>query len=409
MRFSILRPTAVAWTAAFLFCILCCNTALAEDTRQTLTDQRDQAQQAYKEAQQALDQMESEQQQTQSQIEDLQGQAADIAGQLDAIYAALQEADRQLLERQADEQAAAQALEQKQLEYNDSLARCKEQLRAMQMLDGGGAIGLLAQARSLYQLLTFGETMEQISAKNDTILRQLTEQAQALELAKQQAEAAALQARQAKDSLDAQQEMLHSTEGQLQAALQQANKTLGQQQAAEQAQAVVTEAAKKAFEEASEALDAFVRAQSDRYTTQDLVLTSLDFRCPLDSYSSITTQFGEGDPWGIPHRGTDFAAPNGTPIYAVAAGVISAAGPVNSYGNCVQVSHGTASDGNRYDSLYAHMSRIAVSQGQTVEKGQIIGYVGNTGNVYGANGGYHLHLELRVNGGRVNPLAYLPC
>lgn len=272
MRFSILRPTAVAWTAAFLFCILCCNTALAEDTRQTLTDQRDQAQQAYKEAQQALEQMESEQQQTQSQIEDLQGQAADIAGQLDAIYAALQEADRQLLERQADEQAA-----------------------------------------------------------------------------------------------------------------------------------------KKAFEEASEALDAFVRAQSDRYTTQDLVLTSLDFRCPLDSYSSITTQFGEGDPWGIPHRGTDFAAPNGTPIYAVAAGVISAAGPVNSYGNCVQVSHGTASDGNRYDSLYAHMSRIAVSQGQTVEKGQIIGYVGNTGNVYGANGGYHLHLELRVNGGRVNPLAYLPC
>ena len=112
MRFSILRPTAVAWTTAFLFCILCCNTALAEDTRQTLTDQRDQAQQAYKEAQQALDQMESEQQQTQSQIEDLQGQAADIAGQLDAIYAALQEADRQLLELQADEQAAKKAFEE---------------------------------------------------------------------------------------------------------------------------------------------------------------------------------------------------------------------------------------------------------------------------------------------------------
>ena len=56
--------------------------------------------------------MESEQQQTQSQIEDLQGQAADIAGQLDAIYAALQEADRQLLERQADEQAAKKAFEE---------------------------------------------------------------------------------------------------------------------------------------------------------------------------------------------------------------------------------------------------------------------------------------------------------
>ena len=73
------------------------------------------------------------------------------------------------------------------------------------------------------------------------------------------------------------------------------------------------QAAKKAFEEASEALDAFVRAQSDRYTTQDLVLTSLDFRCPLDSYSSITTQFGEGDPWGIPHPGYRLCRPQRYP------------------------------------------------------------------------------------------------
>lgn len=408
MPFSVFRPAAVMWTVGVLLFAFVGTAVRAEDSRQTLTDRRDQAQQAYEEAQQTLEQIETEQQQTQSQIGALQGQAADIAGQLDTVYAALQEADRQLLQRQADEQAAAQALAQKQQEYDASLARCKDQLRAMQMLDGGGAIGLLGQARSLYQLLTFGETLQQISAKNDSILRQLTEQSQALELARQQAEEAARQAQQAKDALDVQQETLHRTEGQLQAALQQANETLSQQQAAEQAQAVATEAARKAFEDATEALDAYVRAQSDRYTTRDLVLTSLDFRCPLDSYSSITTQFGESDPWGIPHRGTDFAAPNGTPIYAVTDGVISAAGPVNSYGNCVQVSHGTASDGNRYDSLYAHMSRIAVSQGQTVEKGQVIGYVGNTGNVYGANGGYHLHLELRVNGGRVNPLAYLP-
>ena len=85
-----------------------------------------------------------------------------------------------------------------------------------------------------------------------------------------------------------------------------------------------------------------------------------------------------------------------------------AAGPVISYGNCVQICRGTAIDGSRYDSLYAHMSRLAVSQGQNVQKGDVIGYVGNTGNVYGANGGYHLHLELRVNGSRVDPLAYVP-
>ena len=78
------------------------------------------------------------------------------------------------------------------------------------------------------------------------------------------------------------------------------------------------------------------------------------------------------------------------------------------YGNYVQVSHGTADDGHRYDSLYAHMSSIAVAQGAAVQKGDLLGYVGNTGNVYGAGGGYHLHLELRVDGSRVDPLGFVP-
>ena len=167
--------------------------------------------------------------------------------------------------------------------------------------------------------------------------------------------------------------------------------------------------ARKAYLQATADLDAYARAQSSKYTTADLHLTSLAFRCPLDSYGRITTQFGEADPWGIPHRGADFAAPGGTPVYAIADGIVSAAAAVYSYGNCVQISHGTADDGNTYDSLYAHLNSIAVSQGSAVTKGQVIGYVGNTGNVYSTGGGgYHLHLELRVNRARVNPLAYVP-
>ena len=205
-----------------------------------------------------------------------------------------------------------------------------------------------------------------------------------------------------------QQAALADTQTALEAALLDANSTLTAQQAAAQAQAAVTDAAKKAYEDATAALDAYVREQSRRYTTADLHLTSLDFRCPLDSYGRITTQFAEPDPWGIPHRGTDFAAPGGTPIYAIADGVVSAARTMNSYGNCVQVSHGTADDGHRYDSLYAHMSSIAVAQGAAVQKGDLLGYVGNTGNVYGAGGGYHLHLELRVDGSRADPLGFVP-
>ena len=233
-------------------------------------------------------------------------------------------------------------------------------------------------------------------------LGQLAEQARA------EAEDAARRAEDAKAELEGQQTALHTAQSQLEAALLDANSTLTAQQAAAQAQTTVTDAAKKAYEEATAALDAYVRAQSRRYTTAELRLTSLDFRCPLDSYGRITTQFGEADPWGIPHRGTDFAAPGGTPIYAIADGIVSAARAMNSYGNCVQVSHGTADDGCRYDSLYAHMSSIAVAEGTAVRRGDLLGYVGNTGNVYGAGGGYHLHLELRVNGSRTDPLGYVP-
>ena len=51
---------------------------------------------------------------------------------------------------------------------------------------------------------------------------------------------------------------------------------------------------------------------------------------------------------------------------------------------------------------------VQISAGQTVHKGDVIGYVGNTGDVRGANGGYHLHLELRINGTRTDPLQYIP-
>lgn len=395
--------------AALVLCVLCCLPVRADDGRkQELTDRQQETQQAYEDAQSDLEALESAQQQTESEIGQLEGQTADLAKQLDAVYAALQEADRQLLEKQAAADAAARALEEAQQTYDATYARSKEQMRAMQKLDGGGGISFLVQARDFYQLLTLVDALQQMAAKNDEVLQRLQQQADALDAARQQAETARQQAEDARNALESQQQQLTATQNQLQTALQQANETLSEQESAARTQAIVTEAAKKAYEEATAALDAYVRAQSDRYTTADLVLTSLEFRCPLDSYSMITTQFAAPDPWGIPHRGTDFAAANGTPIYAIAAGVISAAGPVNSYGNCVQISHGTASDGSRYDSLYAHMSRIAVNQGQSVQKGDVIGYVGNTGNVYGANGGYHLHLELRVNGNRVNPLAYVP-
>ena len=95
------------------------------------------------------------------------------------------------------------------------------------------------------------------------------------------------------------------------------------------------------------------------------------------------------------HRGTDFAAPMGTPIMASGNGVIKKAGWCGGGGNCVVIKHNTT-----YETIYAHMSKFAagIKSGKRVKQGQTIGYVGSTGKSTGP----HLHYEVVVNGKKVN-------
>ena len=141
-------------------------------------------------------------------------------------------------------------------------------------------------------------------------------------------------------------------------------------------------------------------------------LSFTGFICPLRSYSRISSEYGyrTNPVTGVYklHGGIDFAAPGGTPIYAAASGYVSVAGwSTGGYGNYVVIYHGTMSDGKAYSTLYGHMSRIAAKQGTYVKQGDIIGYVGSTGNSTGS----HLHLEVwqgKTNAGRVNPRSYVP-
>ncbi|MFQ5776330.1 MAG: peptidoglycan DD-metalloendopeptidase family protein [Kiloniellaceae bacterium] len=97
------------------------------------------------------------------------------------------------------------------------------------------------------------------------------------------------------------------------------------------------------------------------------------------------------------HRGIDFAAPRGAPIYAAGDGVIERAGRNGAYGRYVRIRHNST-----YKTAYAHMSRIAkgMRKGKRVKQGQVIGYVGSTGRSTGP----HLHYEVMVGGRQVNPL-----
>ena len=117
---------------------------------------------------------------------------------------------------------------------------------------------------------------------------------------------------------------------------------------------------------------------------------------PLPGHTTISCNFGEEDAYGNPgHRGTDIPAAEGTPILAAHGGTVIVSGWNDSYGYQILLDNGAG-----LSTRYAHMIATAVSAGETVTAGQVIGYVGNTGD----STGFHLHFEVMQNGVRMNPL-----
>lgn len=124
-------------------------------------------------------------------------------------------------------------------------------------------------------------------------------------------------------------------------------------------------------------------------------------RTPLDSFRMSSNYGMRTHPvlGGLRgHKGVDLAAPTGTPVYATGDGVVGKAEWFSSYGNFIAINHGA-----ELETRYAHLSRMAVSAGQRVRKGDLIGYVGSTGRSTGP----HLHYEVRIAGMAVDPTPYM--
>ena len=118
---------------------------------------------------------------------------------------------------------------------------------------------------------------------------------------------------------------------------------------------------------------------------------------PLPGHTYISCHFGEVDAFGnAGHRGTDIPAPEGTPILAAHSGTVLVSGWNDSYGNQVLLDNGAG-----LSTRYAHMMQTAVTAGEAVTAGQVIGYVGSTGD----STGFHLHFEVMQGGVRVDPLS----
>ena len=391
---SLLLSVAVAMTMTLSTVMTPLAAASVSDLRQKLQEQ----QAALEKVNQQLKETQSNKADAQALKTQLEQQKSLLLSQIGTLTEQIGGLDNDIVNKQDEINQKQQEIDQKQAEYDQRWADFKDRMRAMQRLNDGGSIALLSSATNLYQLLTFATTLEQIVSKDEEICQQLEDEHTQLEQQRAELEQAKADLEATKADYEAQKAALNSKTSELAENISQTDESISKAEAEEQALKEAQIEANKKVDEAAKELDAALNAANQAYGNAS-IQCSLDFGRPLATYKYVSCYFG-----GNGHRGTDYAAPGGTEIYAVSGGVVTAAAFHYSWGYYVQVYHGKDDNGNSYSTLYAHMnSAPIVSVGQSVSKGQTLGYVGSTGN----STGNHLHLEMKVNNVLVNVMNYL--
>ena len=330
----------------------------------------------------------------QSQISVLKGQIAEVQNSIGLKEQEIAAKEQQITEKEA--------------EIADQWGDFKQHMAAMQELRDGGSVAMLSAVNDLYELLTFNEVMQDISIKDTEILDNMKNAKEALESDKLTLESQRSELQSKKADLDAQNSQMRAKQNELNSSVAAAQMSAAEaQQAQKDAQAAI-ESDEMNYEAVKKQIQKLIAAAAASKPT----LSFTGFICPLKSYSRISSEYGwrKNPVTGVNklHAGTDFAAPGGTPIYAAASGYVQVAGwSSGGYGNYVIIYHGKMSDGNQYSTLYGHMRSVATSAGKYVQQGEVIGYVGSTGN----STGNHLHLEVWKGGSKanaVNPRGYIP-
>ena len=338
-----------------------------------------------------------------------------VQGQISVLKTQIAQVQNSIGLKEQEIAAKEQEITAKQGEIDAQWSAFKGHMAAMQELREGGSVAMLSSVTNLYELLTFNEALQDISVKDTEILTNMRNAKEALEndklqLEEQRAELktqkADLQSKKA--DLDAQNSQMRAKQNELNSSVAAAQMSAAEaQQAQKDAQAAI-ESDEMNYEAVKKQIQKMIAAAAASKPT----LSFTGFICPLKSYSRISSEYGwrKNPVTGVNklHAGTDFAAPGGTPIYAAASGYVQVAGwSSGGYGNYVIIYHGKMSDGNQYSTLYGHMRSVATSAGKYVQQGEIIGYVGSTGN----STGNHLHLEVWKGGSKanaVNPRGYIP-
>lgn len=342
-------------------------------------------------AQDALDAIEDEIEQIES--------GKEAAQQSKAYYEELSNAVKQQIEAQSNLISAQQEsinakqkeLEAKIAEVESTQALFDERMKTMYVQHNRSSLSVLLGVTSFAEALRYIENLQYIAQSDTELIATLRAQKDELDTVIADLDAELAELEQQKADLEAQKQQYVNS-------VTAANNEISAAEAELAAKSEEEEELQRLYEEAYQEWLAWVHDESG----SDVILDSGEFYWPLPGYYRISSDYGVGR-WiyGVydVHRGLDIPAPAGTPIYAAYGGVVSTNAHW-SYGTCVKISHGGG-----MVTIYGHMSARAagITDGVTVAKGQLIGYVGSTGN----STGNHLHFELDINGSPTSARPYL--
>lgn len=319
-----------------------------------------------------------------SQLEELERDMEEVQNNLGDL-------DKQLRAAEKRVKIAETELEQTQSALDERTGVFKERIKEVYLNGQVSYIEVLFQATSISDFLVRFDFLEKLVEQDVEMLKTIEAEKKAIEekksrLEKDRNEIAKIKSR---------------TEGQKQRLAQRQNEKK-QMLVAVSREKAETERALDELERLSAQIAQKIKKIQQQRSKKSNQSFSGEFSWPTPGYTRITSDYG----WRIHpilktrrmHTGIDIGAPSGTSIQAVDAGTVIYTGMLGAYGNVVVIDHGGG-----ISSMYAHQSRILVSENQDVKRGQVIGKVGSTG----WSTGPHLHFEVRKNGDPINPWGYL--
>ena len=403
-----MRAASLFLAAACLLLSVSVYPASAATSMSSLQNKLDKLSQSIEQHKKELSDAKKKEQAAKALESELKEKVTVVQGQISVLKSQIAKVQNSIGVKEQEITAKEQEIADKEAEIAGQWDDFKNHMAAMQELREGGSVAMLSSVTNLYELLTFNEALQDISVKDTEILTNMRNAKEALESDRLELIAQQNDLKSKKADLDSQKAQMQSKQSELNSSVAAAQMSAAEaQQAQKDAQAAI-ESDEMNYEAVKKQIQKLIAAAAAAKPQ----LSFTGFICPLKSYTRISSEYGwrKNPVTGVNklHAGTDFAAPAGTPIYAAASGYVQVAGwSSGGYGNYVIIYHGKMSDGNQYSTLYGHMRSVATSAGKYVKQGELIGYVGSTGN----STGNHLHLEVWKGGSKanaVNPRSYIP-